>query len=78
LAATYHTSVLSNASFHLVDSQLDLQTLLDAALAAHSQPMDAIHVNYDKFFANNFRTNNKDTQQAQGMTHLSRKSKKQF
>ncbi len=70
LAATNHTSVLSNASIHLVDSQLDLQALLDAALAAHSQLMDALH-DYGEFFANIFQTNNKDTQQAQGTTHLS-------
>jgi hypothetical protein len=40
--------------------------------------MDALHVDYGKFSADIFRTNNKDTQQAQGMTCLSRKSKKQF
>jgi hypothetical protein len=78
LTATNHTSVLSNASIHLTDSELDLQTLLDAALAAHSQLMDALHVDYGEFFAYIFRTNNNDSQQPQGMTPLSRNSKKRF
>jgi hypothetical protein len=78
LAATNHTSVLSNASIHHVDSELDLQALLDATLAAHSQLMDALHVDYGELFVDIFRTNNNDTQQAQGMTPLSRKSEKRF
>jgi hypothetical protein len=49
LAATNHTLVLSNASIHLANSELDLQALLNVALAAHSQLMDALRINYVKF-----------------------------